>query len=70
MSHDPLIVRADAAIESAHSLHVDRRAIRDDAEAARDTLRETLLGSMIVTDQSATARLIRRSEGLPWKTSK
>jgi hypothetical protein len=62
MSHDPLFARADAAIADARSLHADLCAIRDDAEASRVTLRETVIESMTTTDRSITARLVRCNE--------
>ncbi|HEY7386781.1 MAG TPA: hypothetical protein VH743_24225 [Beijerinckiaceae bacterium] len=67
MSDDPLIARADAAIGEARSLRADRRAIRDDADASSATLHDTLIGSMVTTDRSITARLLRR-EGQDWQT--
>jgi hypothetical protein len=60
MPHDPLIARADAAIDESRSLSSDRCAIRDDAEASRATLRATVIDSMIATDRSITAGLLRR----------
>jgi hypothetical protein len=67
MSDDPLIARADAAIDEARSLRADRRAIRNDAEASSATLRDTLIDSMITTDRSITAALVQR-EGQDWQS--
>jgi hypothetical protein len=69
MSYDLLFERADAAVAEARSLHADRCAIKDDAKASRDSLRETVIASMTTTDRSITARLVaqRKSRGENFK---
>jgi hypothetical protein len=65
MSHDPLLARADAAMNESRALLVDRCAISHDVEATRAALRETVIDSMATTDRSITSRLLRGREPEP-----
>jgi hypothetical protein len=67
---DELIARADAAMDEAHSLRADCCAVRDGAEEARATLRESVIDSMVTTDRSIAARLVRHSRRKERKISK
>jgi hypothetical protein len=57
MSPDPLLSRAAAAIDEAHSLRVDRRAVLENLDLSRAQLRETVLASGTTRE-----RFQRRSE--------
>jgi len=62
MFHDSLITRAEAAIEAARSLRIDRRALAQDLGLAREKLRENVLKSSTMREQ------VRQSQERPAET--
>jgi hypothetical protein len=53
---DKLLARADAAIEHAQSLHIDRCALLQDLDLSRAQLRDSVLDSSVVTAESRQRR--------------
>ena len=56
MPDDPLLARADAAISASRSLHVDRRALREDLDVSRSLLRDQVLANSILSKESKVLR--------------
>src|SRR3954451_18782297 len=59
MTPDLLLARADAAIDEAHALQVDRSALVEELALSRERLRESLLESAVTREQGRQSRPLR-----------
>jgi hypothetical protein len=66
---DLLLARADAAIDEAHALRVDRSALVEELALSRERLRESLLESAVTREQARQSRgPLRPTHDPAWQT--